>query len=267
MPRGVNPYDEAIIQDQLWTPDQLPNLSVWLDSADLFYSDGTAVQDWKNKGTQNNATQSDSTKRPIYKSGILNGMPGVRFDGINDCLTIASLPLNTFMSLFVVAKTTTAKPIFIEQSADSANNPGFYLYGDIGDSWNFRRVLQRSNAIYTSGWFGANATQANLISRSYSAGGRAADVYKDGFFLSPTATPISDVLSDSSVTDTLNIFARNNGAAAQSDGDLHELIIYNQTIDTSARLRVEGHLAWKWGLRQSLNPNHPYINRPPMISD
>jgi hypothetical protein len=266
MPRGVNLYDEAIIQGQLWTPDQLPNLSVWLDSADLFYSDGTAVQTWKNKGTQNNATQSDSTKRPIYKSGILNGMPGVRFDGTNDCLTIASLPLNTFMSMFVVAKTTTAKPIFIEQSANAANNPGFYIYGDVGDSWNFRRGIQRNNASYTSGWFGSNVTQVGLISKSYTSG-RAADVYKDGFLLTVGSFTQSDVLTDSSVTDTLNIFGRNNGASVPVDGDLHELIIYNQTIDASARLRVEGHLAWKWGLRQSLNPNHPYINRPPMISD
>lgn len=266
MPRGVNLYDEAVLQGQIWTPDKLPNLSVWLDAADLFYPDGTAVQTWDNKGTQNDATQSDSTKQPLLKTGILNGLPGVRFDGTNDCLTIASLPLNTFMSMFVVAKTTNAKPIFIEHSANAVNNDGFYFYGTANDSWNFRRGGLRNNGSYLGNWFGANATQAGLISRSY-ASGRAADAYRDGIFYTIQTFSQSNVLSDSSVTETLNIFARNNGASVPSDGDLHELIIYNQTIDTPSRLLVEGHLAWKWGLRQVLNPDHPYINRPPMIGD
>lgn len=260
MPRGVDPVDEALIQGQLWTPPQLNNLAVWLDASDfLGVADGTAVSEIRNKGYANNAAQSDSTKRPVVKAGIQSGLPGVRFDGTNDCLTIASLTLNAVLSFFLVAKTTNAKPFFIEQS-------GVYFYGNNFYAYSIGRLGISNQADLPANWFGSAVGQAALISKEITSSGKMGSVFKNGTQQTFVAGGDSNVVSNTTNTDTLNIFARNNGASIQSDGDLHELIIYNNvTADEVSRQKVEGYLAWKWGLRQQLTAGHPYINRPPTI--
>jgi hypothetical protein len=40
--------------------------------------------------------------------------------------------------------------------------------------------------------------------------------------------------------------------------DLMEVIFYYGDVTESQRKRVEGYLAWKWGLQNSLPSNHPY---------
>jgi hypothetical protein len=75
---------------------------------------------------------------------------------------------------------------------------------------------------------------------------------------------LNAALSNSSVTETLNIGARNNGGAIPyTDGDWHELIIYNTALSTTDRQKLEGYLAHKWGLTNNLPSGHPYKYEPP----
>ena len=47
-------------------------------------------------------------------------------------------------------------------------------------------------------------------------------------------------------------------------GDLAELIWYNAPLSVSNRQRVEGYLAWKWGLQANLPVGHPFLNSAPV---
>ncbi|MEB3203000.1 MAG: hypothetical protein VKK05_09360, partial [Synechococcus sp.] len=186
-----------------FAPNDLSDLVVWLDADDTAFNNLDAVDAWTNKGSGGNTAQSDSTKRPIFKTNLLNGKPGVDFDGTNDCLQISSLALDTFMSLFVVAKTTTAKPLFIEHSATSNTNDGFFFYGSSNNHYNVRRT-SRNSYTGTASWFGSVAAQACLIVDAIaSAPNPMGQVYKDGALQSDgsPATPHTNSLSDSSVTD------------------------------------------------------------------
>jgi hypothetical protein len=245
-----------------FAPDDLSDLVVWLDADDTAFANNDQVDSWTNKGTGGDADQTDSTKRPIFKTNLLNGKPGVDFDGTNDHLQISSLALDTYITVFVVATTTTAKPFFIEHSADSNNNDGFYFYGSSGSHYNLRRTLRNSYA-GTSGWFGSAAAQAALVVNAISSTPNPmGKVYKNGTVQSDGTGPFSNSLADSSVTATLNIFSR-NGASLFSDGDLHELIIYNEPLAQADREKVEGYLAHKWGLTSSLPTGHPYKSSAP----
>ena len=42
-------------------------------------------------------------------------------------------------------------------------------------------------------------------------------------------------------------------------------VIMVQTTDTTTRQKIEGYLAWKWGLTSSLPADHPYKNAAPTI--
>jgi len=244
-----------------FAPDDLSDLVVWLDADDTAFANNDAVDSWSNKGTGGNADQTDSAKRPIFKTSLLNGKPGVDFDGTNDHLQISSLALDTYMSLFVVAKLTTAKPMFIEHSATSNSNDGFYFYGSSGNHYNLRRTSRNAYA-GTSGWFGSAAAQAALVIDAISTPNPMGKVYLNGALQSDGTAAFTDSLADSSVTDTLNIFSR-NGASTFSDGDLHELIIYNAPLAQADREKVEGYLAHKWGLASSLPTGHPYKSAAP----
>lgn len=44
------------------------------------------------------------------------------------------------------------------------------------------------------------------------------------------------------------------------NGNIAEILVYNNVLTTSERQQVEGYLAWKWGLQSNLANNHPYKN-------
>jgi hypothetical protein len=53
------------------------------------YYDGALSRWYDNSGKGAVAGQTTLTKRPAWQSGILHGMPGVRFDAVDDALSIA----------------------------------------------------------------------------------------------------------------------------------------------------------------------------------
>jgi hypothetical protein len=68
------------------------NLVLWLKAdAITSLSDGDPVETWPDSsGLSHNAGQGNSSQRPLYKTGILNGNPTVRFDGTDDEMIVGS---------------------------------------------------------------------------------------------------------------------------------------------------------------------------------
>src|SRR4051812_43915841 len=94
-----------------WTPENLTNLSHlkgWLKADSLSLNDGIVISSWLDSSSNGqNATQSDGAKRPIYKLNILNSLPIIRFDGIDDYLLFTNdinLTRNTLYSIYCVCK-------------------------------------------------------------------------------------------------------------------------------------------------------------------
>jgi hypothetical protein len=46
-------------------------------------------------------------------------------------------------------------------------------------------------------------------------------------------------------------------------GYIYEMIAYNRTVAAEERQSIEGYLAWKWGIQDSLATTHPYYIAPP----
>ncbi len=45
----------------------------------------------------------------------------------------------------------------------------------------------------------------------------------------------------------------------------YEIIIIDDEVDTDTRQKIEGYLAWKWGLEGDLAGDHPYKRSAPTI--
>jgi hypothetical protein len=48
-----------------------------------------------------------------------------------------------------------------------------------------------------------------------------------------------------------------------SDCDAAEIVLYNVVLSTTNIQKIEGYLAWKWGLQANLPSGHPYKSSAP----
>jgi hypothetical protein len=71
-------------------------LSWWTtDRSDLITLSGSAVTSWKDVKNGYDAAQAVSGSRPAYSTTSFDGVPGVTFDGVDDCLEMVSQPFAT----------------------------------------------------------------------------------------------------------------------------------------------------------------------------
>jgi hypothetical protein len=91
-----------------FSPADIAGLQIWLKAdAITGLNDGEPVATWNDSSINGrNLTQATSTKRPLYKTAVQNGLPVMRFDGVDDYLQ-ATFTLNQPTQLFVVYKIRT----------------------------------------------------------------------------------------------------------------------------------------------------------------
>ena len=75
---------------------------------------------------------------------------------------------------------------------------------------------------------------------------------------------LSVVYPGLTTAELFTIGARSN-IANFFDGDVAEIVIYQSLLSQDAIDRVQGYLAWKWGLVSSLPAGHKYKSYPPKI--
>lgn len=210
------------------------------DGRYLTESDGTALQTWTDRAGSYNATEATSTKRPLVKTRTngINGQTGVRFDGTDDDLQAASVPLNTFITFVMCGQFTNAKGLFVEHSATSNTNDGFYFYSSGGSAWNFYRSGLHGAPGVTN-WFG---TSVGIGSLRYNGSGKyrlngGADLSNGNIY--------GSARTNSSVTTNLNICSRNR-ASVFTDGIVGSIAIYDGSASDSMLKRLEHAAAYSF---------------------
>lgn len=140
-----------------WTPASIAGLKVWLDASQITgLNDGDAVATWSDlSGNALNFTQGTASRRPLYKTAVQNGLPGVLADGVDDRLESASVDWSAYdkATLFCVYKnpTATADEIIYERSADvNANNGAWILYNDATTAYNAVKTTSASYSLVTN---------------------------------------------------------------------------------------------------------------------
>jgi hypothetical protein len=244
------------IREKNFSPTNIPGCVLWLDAADLstLFQDsaGTVpvtapdqvVSFWKDKSTTaNNAVNSSSTMKYSSKNIYFPGtQQGFSLDG-------TLLPHGTSDSTYFF--------IFNTKSLDTI----VLLYGGSGGA-----ALRQ---IYLTG--------GNLQADEQGVSGISGTVAVN------TETNVMYSLIESQSTTTLT--GRQNGsqfatkrftfdigtsyagigsffAAYSFSGYISEILVFNTTLTTDL-YRIEGYLAWKWGLQKSLPSDHPYVFFPP----
>ncbi|MCB0391593.1 MAG: fibronectin type III domain-containing protein [Bdellovibrionales bacterium] len=244
------------------------NLLVWVDSQDtnnMYQSSScvglksTSPSDpigcWKDKsGNNNNFTASSNL--PVLADGIL-------FNGTNNVLTNTTVPLNanSVISYFIYTRVDTqttnsgscCRPIVSWVTSSSG------LYPWVGLT---RGDLTPPNNLFF-GWSGSglSATPTSpgdefILSIFHDGSGKLWNTFLDG-----TQT-VSNYTIPATYTTTTNLAIGGdpNNAARLFKGQIMEVIIYSEILNSTRTQNMEGYLACKYDSRDQLPIAHPFYH-------
>lgn len=230
-------------------PDSLTNLHEWFKADGLLYtdtggttpvaSDGDLVARWNDAGPGGrHATQSTSSKRPLYKTGGPNGKPFVRADGTDDHLAGTASSWTGGHTYFIVYKAHTATASSDYLFCNNSGDGGGIIAGFEGSGMVEYFASPRTNmgtsdsttwAIYE---FVDPATGA----------ASAAQGLKNGTS-TETATSATGLTHD-----RLTLFIQHNLSANPAQADIAELIVYSEGKNSTDRGLVRAYLGAKYGI-------------------
>jgi Putative phage tail protein len=240
-------------------PGEPPDLVLWLKGDTLTGTDGSNISTWlDSSGNNHDAVQATEADQPNLETQELNFLNVVHFDGpnseylgIDDDLSVLGI---TAGSLFIVLKSANDPGLFGQQGAcffggAAAGNQYPSHLGDIacGDLRTSSQNIGNPSVALTD-W---NITEVTSESGDW-------NYYINGtlFFNNP-----SNAFGLPGGADNARVGA--GGGTANWSGWIAEVILYSEVLSEADRQRVEGYLAWKWGLASVLPIGHPYKLTPP----
>lgn len=257
-----------------WTPKQLPNLITWLDADDDAQRtlSGSNVTDWNDKsGSGNHVTQGTAARQPVLVTNSQNNRDAFNFNWTTSGATNRKFMqrngtytnvTGSQLSVFVTAKPETTWDNF-------ARLVGFSVGS--GNDFNTTQAIsallrQSTNSIMYSFYNAAATNTVAVTAGSWYTFGMIVNGTSHTFRLDGTSTTstLASTPNFGITTITIGHNAGEAGTAAVAWNSLiGEIIVCNTALSTANRDKVEGYLAWKWGLQGSLAAGHAYKNFPP----
>ncbi len=212
-------------------PTQIANLELWV-AADLELSlaDGNPVALWPDQsGSGNDLVQGVGANQPLFRTGIINGLPVVRGDGINDNIRIVNAAMTQPRHAFLVA-------VYNVFGASDRLFDGSALFA--GSFFGLLPNLMRLNA-------GASITTGGETPLTF-------DIY--GVLINGAASEIRingavEAAGNAGATNPggLTLFA--DGALGNlANADIAEFISYNAVLTAAQVAQVETYLSNKYAI-------------------
>ena len=230
-----------------------PTLDKSFDEAEA--SDNSTVSKWYDinptSSSKIDLIQTDATRRPTYTSNAVNGLPSLKFNGVNTYLqTNGFSPEQNSSSFTFFAVTQNAIGSLSTHKAIFCNR---YGYGSFMSGW----VIYSYNNQYFLFWGAGGPMWIDILAQSivnaktdiltitYDRVNVA--IYKNG------ANPVTQALGFV----TNNIRPASVGSNSGCDGAdnfffngyISEIILYNRNLKTDERQDVEKYLAKKWAIK------------------
>lgn len=234
----------VLIGTALFSPKTITGAVLWLDAKDgntiLITSDQKVVT-WKDKsGKANDCTQTMPANQPLYT--LSSGNPMISFSsGTTIPIPSPYLLVKNYFTLFVV-----------EQRM--ANPSSYFLNGP---------KLQLGYSDNTHGTMIFNTTTVSGSIGPFQSTSEPIRIWR--FHCDSTGKKVciqSKPLASS--TDKSVLPSWDGFIGGTYTGKIAEVLLYNPAIDSEDnRLKVEGYLAWKWGIQTTLDATHPYASAAP----
>lgn len=232
-----------------WTPLGFPDLMVWLDASNpgAITLNGSSVSQWSDaSGNVRHATQTVAANQPLYVANGINGKGVVQADTqgkimlVNFGQTFTPSALHVFAvfqllqntgQLFDVRNTANAVPVMDD------NGAGFGT-----------RIRNNSNILAS-----IPSTPSIVAPNIGGYGFEGTTLYHRLNGTQRTAT-----ISGTYTYNRMGVFGNGSSAIGTLRASCGEMLVLQNALAVSERERIEGYLAHKWGLVNSLPMNHPY---------
>jgi len=227
-----------------WTPAKITTYS-WYDASDAttIIESGGAVSQWNDKsGNNRHATQSAGAKKPTTGTRTMGDLNAMNFDATED-FDVPSFDLMGKECWTVIKKDTL---------------DDFHV---LGSSSNIQVGVLNTGVMRIWGGGYPNDTRSAgsvNVGPDYVLGFRAVNTKQ--FSINGTNEVTADVPNGTSLT--IN-HIMDNQYAHDSDGIIGEIIVTAGELTTDDRQRMEGYLAWKWGMETNLPTGHPHKDASP----
>jgi len=252
-PLDKSNYVATPIMNNTFNPTSIPGLKNWYDASDplgngITPAIGTTITTWYDKsGNQNNTTGGNNNA--TFQN---DGYSYLSFNNSYYSIPSISWIVNSTFTFFFVEtlqQSTGDNYIF---GCDYTGDPDFGLhityrgsvmhyafYGDDLDGsvpapptgvtrlWSFTLYANKARAMYLNGSLLTSDTAGNYLQSAVNA-------------------CIGRGLNQATYT-----------------GGFREVMLFGGIMSSTDREKIEGYLAWKWGLKTQLPTNHTYYNNPP----
>ena len=237
------------------------NLLIWLKANSNVYEgngsdnaeDGDGVQFWDNLAGGNDAVNATSTRRPIFRTGIINGYSALEFNATKylDTEAESGILQNESFIIFLVFKQNSfvgggndAEGTFIIDRPTATNNLTTFKMINT-DKYFYQRRDNSGNNLGGP----ISVTPANTTSFVIADYYRETDATDEGIFLNGKLEIDQDGNNDNITGPVIRI---GNHATNIDTGGLNgyfaEMVVYNTELSDTDRRKVESYLAIKYGI-------------------
>ena len=253
---ATTPFDRINIE--LFTPDQIPNLSLWLDANDVntITLSGTSVTQWRDKSSNNHICISNANYAGTSLPTFCNVNPRcVNFEPNQALVTSGFWNYTTAWSCFVAINSVSLGARWL---ISPFNNVNLVLMG----------MNQGSNKIFAPGFGGfPTSIPADITGRhiEYTSAENTNAIsnllwFRDG---TQQASGLKNLSVPANATGRMGIGANATfNDAMAGTYQLNEVLIFNRFISATERQQIESYLAYKWNLQNVLPTSHPFITTP-----
>jgi PKD repeat protein len=217
--------DVTVTEPGPFDPSDVPNLLMWLKAdAITGLNDGDPVATWPDaSGNGKNATQSNASKRPVYRTNEVNGLPALEFDASDDGLSTRANP----------PRSTTIIAVYKSRAGASGKtlNGGFSVF--MGPYVGFYRN-------YTLAFVtGPGVTAGRWVVHTFRQSSSLAELFIDG-------------AASGSTTSTRNpgniLLARQGNYGEKLDGSIAEVLVYSRTLTDTELADVHAWLQARYAI-------------------
>jgi hypothetical protein len=224
-------------------------MAVWYDANDagtFTYSSSNIVSQWGDKsGNSRNATQGTTSAQPTRETGVINGLPVVRFDGSNDFMSFTNI-LNgdTSFTLFWVLRprnvsSGTYQPSFSSQTSPDADDGALHYINPSSQGASYPFATQSWQTYDNTNTYVANTSYL----MEFIADGSVFKLFRNG-----TQESTNKNVGSAPSYSTTNIATQNNPGGRFGAFDFGEILIYTTALSGADVTTNRNYLNSKWGL-------------------
>jgi methionine-rich copper-binding protein CopC len=265
-----------------WTPAELSQPSaLWLDASDsgTITLSGSAVSQWNDKsGNSRNFAQATGGNQPAYSATSFNtSYPGVTFDGSSDFMSAGDTLDVGSQSLGIIAavkyNTSNTSGMVISKTRYAAGD-GRYFMGrfqgtgfGLGSGTQYQYVAESdfASAISPSADSSTSPRLLGLDLNRQTSG--SIKNWIDGVAVKTSTFTGNATAYNSNDLLLLGAYGNPTGTGPQASsylsGVISEVVVVQTAMSDTDRQKLEGYLAWKWGMQASLPVGHPYESAAP----